>query len=138
MRLTEIELALDPAPRLILQLAAAPQFVYAPPLSSNQIKLDLIALLRAFSMAIIALACEFRELEPVCIVGAERLNGLLNEIAFGGFVAHSAPGGTSYSSDRYQLQNQGAVTESVAAAGIRFRGDTVSSNVEWLCACGRR
>jgi hypothetical protein len=82
MRLAQIELALNPAPRIILQLAAAPQFVYAPPFSGNEMKLDLVALLRAFSMVIIALAIEFRELEPICIVTAKRLNGLLGEIAF--------------------------------------------------------
>src|SRR5262245_18159383 len=84
MRLTQIELSLDPAPRLILQLPAAPQFIVAPPFGSDQMKLELITLLRAFSMAVIAIASEFRELEPIRIVDPERLNGLLNEIAFGG------------------------------------------------------
>src|SRR5262245_35615294 len=84
MRLTQIELALDPASRLILQLAAAPQFVYAPPFRSDQKKLDLVTLRGAFSMAVIAIASEFRELEPICVVDPKRLNDLLNEIAFGG------------------------------------------------------
>ena len=84
VRLAQIKLALDSPPRLVLELAAAPQFIYAPPFGGNEMKLDLIALLRAFLMAIVALASEFRELEPVCIVTAERLNGLLREIAFAG------------------------------------------------------
>jgi hypothetical protein len=53
--LAQVKLALDPAPRLIFQLAAAPQFVYPPPLGSDQMKLDFIALLGAFSVAIIAI-----------------------------------------------------------------------------------
>jgi hypothetical protein len=36
MRFTQIELALDPAPRLILELAAAKKFINAPPFGSDQ------------------------------------------------------------------------------------------------------
>src|SRR5262249_56834516 len=84
VRLAQIKLALDPAPRFILELSAAPQLVDAPPLGSDQMQLDLGALVRAFTMAVIAIDPQIRELEPICVVTAERLNGLLNEIAFGG------------------------------------------------------
>jgi hypothetical protein len=84
MRLTQIELALDPAPCLVLKLTAAKEFVDAPPFGSNQKKLDLITKLRALSMAIMVVISILRVLEPVVVVRPEWLNDVLEEIAFGG------------------------------------------------------
>jgi hypothetical protein len=42
MRLAQIELPLDPAPRLVLQLAAPKEIVDLLPLGGDQLKFDLI------------------------------------------------------------------------------------------------
>ena len=84
MRLSQIELAFDVAPCLILKHTSASQLINAPPFGSDQKKLGLLTKLRAPSMAIMAVTSNFRVFEPVFVVSPERLNDLFNEIAFGG------------------------------------------------------
>ena len=77
MRLTQIKFALDSAPRLIIQPAAAKDFVDALPFGSNQEKLDLVTKLGVLSMTLMTVTSMFRMLEPILVEGAERLNDLL-------------------------------------------------------------
>ena len=58
MRVAQIELPLDAAPRFVLELAPAIKVVDQLPLGGDQRKLDLVVKLDELGMAIVAVASE--------------------------------------------------------------------------------
>ena len=81
MRLAQIELALDPAPRLVLELAAAKQLVDVLPLGHDQLELDLVVELRELPVAVVAIAPMLDILEPLAVTRAQRVHELLRQVA---------------------------------------------------------
>ena len=84
MGFAKIELALDPAPPLIFELAAAPQIVDLPPFRADKEEFDFVAKLGGFSVAVMAIAPELREFESICMKETQGLNDFRGESAFGG------------------------------------------------------
>jgi hypothetical protein len=84
MRLTQIEVTLNSPPRLIFKHAPARKFIDVPAFGRDQKEINLVAKLRALSVAIVAVTSKVRALEPVVVVRPERLNDVFNEIALGG------------------------------------------------------
>src|SRR5260370_7531302 len=82
MRLAQIELSLDPAPRLVLELAVAKQLVDLVSLGGDQLTFDLVVKLRELSVAVVAIASALDVLEPVAVAGAQRVHDVLGQIAF--------------------------------------------------------
>src|SRR5579883_2189605 len=70
--LAQVELALDAAPRLVLELAVAEEIVDLLPLPFDEQQLDLVVQLAQPPMAVIAIAAVDDMLEAIMVVGAER------------------------------------------------------------------
>jgi hypothetical protein len=70
MRLAQIELPLDPAPRLVLQLPAPKEIVDLLPLGGDQLKFDLIVKLRELPVVLVTVVSVLDVFEPVALVGA--------------------------------------------------------------------
>src|SRR6266576_3971531 len=82
MRLAQIELPLDPAPRLVFELAAAKQLVDVVSLRGDQLELDFLVNLGEPSVALVTIAAVLDVLEPLAVTGTERANEPLRQAAF--------------------------------------------------------
>src|SRR5438132_1281788 len=82
MRLAQIELPLDPAPRLVFELAAAKQLVDVRSFGGDQLELDFLVNLGEPSMALVTIAAVLDVLEPLAVTGTERANEPLRQAAF--------------------------------------------------------
>jgi hypothetical protein len=70
MRLAQIELPLDPAPRLVLQLTAPEEIVDLLPFGGDQLKFDLIVKLGELPVVVVTVVSVLDVFEPVALVGA--------------------------------------------------------------------
>src|SRR5882672_6560325 len=72
MRLAQVELAFDPAPRLVLELSGAKKLVDVLALRRDQQQLDLVVQLAVFPVGLIRAARAADMLEPFSVTGAQR------------------------------------------------------------------
>src|SRR5260370_12395887 len=82
MRLAQIELPLDPAPRLVFELAAAKQLVDVVSLGRDQLDLDFVVNLGEPSVALVTIAAVLDVLEPLAVTGTKRAHEPLRQAAF--------------------------------------------------------
>src|SRR3954468_18647328 len=70
--LAQIELTLDPPPRLVLELAAAEEIVDVLPLGLDQQELDIAVQLDQLLVRGVAIAAVLRMLEPLALMRMQR------------------------------------------------------------------
>src|ERR1700730_1447333 len=83
MRLPQIELPLDPAPRLVFQLTAAKELVDLLSLGLDQLELDLVVNPGELALPLVTLGSMLEVLETLTVAGSERVNDLLNQGTLG-------------------------------------------------------
>src|SRR2546423_420291 len=85
MRLAQVELAFDPAPRLVLELAGSEKLVDVLAFGVDQEPLNVIVQLAVLSVAgaVVAFISVVDVPQPVPVLGAQRLNDIVREIALG-------------------------------------------------------
>src|SRR5205085_1854338 len=83
VRLAQIELALDPAPRLVFDLAVAEQIVDVLALGCDQLELDLIVQVGELAVLSPLGASMLDMLEPVMMPESNRPHELLGPVALG-------------------------------------------------------
>ena len=82
MCFAHIKLAFDPPPHLILELTPAKKLIDLLPLGGEQQKLNLVAKFNMLSVAVVTIDSILDVLEPVPVIGADRLHDFLRELAF--------------------------------------------------------
>ncbi len=78
MRMAQIELALDPAPRLVLQFAGTVELIDRLPLGGDQQKLELVNQLDTFLLPAVAIAIVDMS-QPVAVTAAQRRYNFLRQ-----------------------------------------------------------
>src|SRR5262249_47337665 len=82
MRLAQIELTLDAAPRLVVELAVAKQVVDVLAFRGDQLELDIVVDVRELAVPLCAVGPMVDVLEPVVVTGPERTHDVLCPFAF--------------------------------------------------------
>src|SRR5712671_2786367 len=79
--LAQVELALDPPPRLVLELGVTEEIVHVLPLGLDQLQLDIAVQIGELLVRGVAVAALLDMLEPIPLMRAQRSNDLVGEIA---------------------------------------------------------
>ena len=81
LRLAQIELALDPAPCLVREIAGTKKVVDPRALGLDQLELDLVMKLGELSVAFVSVAVVIRVPQPVTQVRTQRSHRVIRELA---------------------------------------------------------
>jgi hypothetical protein len=81
MRVAQIKLPLDPAPRLVFQLAATIAIVDRLSLRLNQLKLNLVVKVCELPATAVAVASVLDMFQAVAVMRAERPNDFIRKLA---------------------------------------------------------